>query len=119
MKIVIGIAALFILIGCSAEIERKPEPEGLIPKDKMVVVVREMVKLESFVQAKYVQVSTYHKAMVNSGDSLLLANKVTREQYEASIDYYGSRQTDLQEIYTEALEDLNQELSKLEMERNK
>ncbi len=114
MKIIIFIVTLLFLFGCSAKIKRKPEPKNLIPKDKMVIVVREMVKLESFIQRKYVQVSAYHKTMVKSGDSLLLANNVTREEYEASIDYYGSRQEELQEIYSEALEDLNEELGKLE-----
>lgn len=114
MRVIFGIAAVLFLIGCSSEIERRPEPENLIPKDKMIVVVREMVKLESHIQAKYTQVSTYNKVMVRSGDSLLQTFNLTKEKFESSLDYYGSRQELMEEIYTQALEDLNKELGELE-----
>jgi hypothetical protein len=116
MKIVLSIALLGLMMACSSELERVPAPDDLIPKSKMIVVVREMVKLESFIQTRYVQESVYYKMMIKSGDSLLAMNNVTRKQYEGSIDYYGSRQDEMKEIYSQALEGLNEELSSLESE---
>ncbi|MFT5777506.1 MAG: hypothetical protein ACI837_000441 [Crocinitomicaceae bacterium] len=116
MKFFVSIALISLLMGCSSEIARVPEPSDLIPKAKMIDVVREMVKLESFIQTRYVQEAVYHKVMMQSGDSLLKAHKVDRKQYEGSIDYYGSRQDEMQDIYAQALEDLNEELSALETE---
>lgn len=114
MKGFLGIMSLIFLMGCSSEIERKPEPKNLIPKSEMIVVIREMVKLESHIQAKYAQVSAYNKVMVQSGDSLLRSYDLTKERFESALDYYGSRQDLMEEIYTQALEDLNKELGELE-----
>jgi hypothetical protein len=113
MKYLFGITFLLILIGCSSEIERKPEPKNLIPKNEMIVVIREMVKLESHIQATYAEVAVYHKVMMQSGDSLLQSYDLTKKRFESSF-YYGSRQELMQEIYSQALEDLNKELGELE-----
>jgi hypothetical protein len=114
MKLLVGIALVLLAIGCSSEITRRPEPKNLIPKSEMILIVREMVKLESHIQAKYADVATYHKVMVQSGDSLLSSYNLTKGRFEASLDYYASRQELMEEIYAQALQDLNKELGELE-----
>ena len=111
-----AISLLIVIASCSRSIERIPEPKKLIPRDKMVTVVKEMMKLEAHIQATYGQVSMYHKVMVNSGDSLLSTYKLDRKTFEASLDYYGSRQDEMQDIYSESLEQMNEELGKLDSE---
>ncbi|MDG1330948.1 MAG: DUF4296 domain-containing protein [Crocinitomicaceae bacterium] len=113
---IVTISLLVLIASCSRTIERVPEPNGLIPKDKMVTVVKDMMILESHIQANYGQVGMYYKVMQRSGDSLLATFNLDRKTYEASIDYYGSRQDEMQEIYTESLEKMNEELGKLESE---
>ena len=80
----------------------------------MVRVLKEMMKLEAHIQANYGQVSTYYKVMQRSGDSLLTTFKLDRKSFEASMDYYGSRQDEMQAIYSESLEQMNAELGELE-----
>ena len=111
-----AISLLILIASCSRSIERVPAPKGLVPKDKMVRVVKDMMILESHIQANYGQVSMYYKVMEKSGDSLLETFGLDRETYEASIDYYGSRQDEMQAIYSESLEKMNEELGKLEAE---
>lgn len=112
-----AISLLILIASCSRSIERVPEPKGLIPKDKMITVVKDMMILESHIQSNYGQVSMYYKVMQRSGDSLLATFNLNRKSYEASIDYYGSRQDEMQEIYSESMELMNEELGKLESEQ--
>lgn len=109
-----SIVLIIVTLGCSRTIERVPEPENLIPRDKMVQVLKEMMKLEAHVQAQYGQVTTYYKVMRQSGDSLLGTFNLDHKTFESSMDYYGSRQTEMQEIYSETLEQLNAELGALQ-----
>ncbi len=109
-----GISLFILIASCTRTIDRVPEPENLIPRAKMITVLKEMMKLEAHVQTQYGQVSTYYKVMRQSGDSLLGSFKLDRKTYEASMDYYGSRQTEMQEIYSETLEKLNAELGALQ-----
>lgn len=116
MRLVAIIAFLLVIASCSRSIERVPKPDNLVPRDKMVTVLKEMMKLESHIQNQYGQVSVYHKVMVRSGDSLLSTFQLDRETYEASLDYYGSRQDEMRGIYSESLQQLNEELGNLESE---
>lgn len=109
------IVLVVLSIGCSRTIERVPEPNNLIPRDKMINVLKEMMKLEAHVQAQYGQVTTYYKVMRQSGDSLLGTFNLDRKTFESSMDYYGSRQIEMQEIYSETLEKLNAELGELQV----
>lgn len=108
------IAILLIVTSCTRSIERIPEPENLIPKNKMITVLKEMMKLEAHIQSNYGQVSTYYKVMERSGDSLLSTYKLNRETFESSMEYWGSRQDEMEEIYAKSLEQLNQELGALQ-----
>lgn len=108
------ISSLILIASCSRSIDRVPKPKNLIPKDKMVKVIKEMMILESHVQSNHGQVSVYYKVMQRSGDSLLATFDLDRKTYEASVDYYGSRQDEIQAIYSEALEQMNEDLGKLE-----
>lgn len=108
------ISLIVIISSCSRTIERIPEPKNLIPKEKMVTVLKEMMQLEAHVQSNYGQVSTYYKVMERSGDSLLASYKLNRETFESSMDYWGSRQDEMQTIYAEVLDQMNKELGELE-----
>jgi len=111
------IISLLFLVSCSEQIPRVEEPDNLIPREKMVPLLTELVKLEAYITDEYGNITQYHQVMVNTGDSLLKANGFTKDQFEASIEYYGSRQEEMQSIYSDVLEELNKELGELERER--
>lgn len=108
------VISLLILTSCSDGIPRIEEPDNLIPREKMVPLLTELVKLEAYITDEYGNIMKYHKVMTNTGDSLLNAKGYTVEQFEGSLDYYGSRQEDMQSIYSEVLEELNKELGELQ-----
>lgn len=112
---IVYISLLFIaLISCSYDIKNRTAPDDLIPRDKMVEIIKELVKIEAFVKIEYPAVTQFHKAIINSGDSLFKAHGVTHEEFDVSLDYYGFDQVEMKGIYSDALDQLNHELGQLE-----
>ena len=109
--------AMLILTSCSSGVPRIEKPDNLIPRDKMVPLLTELVKVEAYITDEYGSITEYHKVMVNSGDSLLKAKGFTKEQFEKSIEYYGSRQKEMMSIYTDVLERLNKDLGELQRKK--
>lgn len=112
------VISLLFLVSCSDGIPRIEEPDDLIPREKMVPLLTELVKLEAYITDEYGNITQYHKVMINSGDSLVKAHGFTKDQLEGSMDYYGSRQDEMQSIYKDVLEALNKELGELEKKNN-
>lgn len=108
------VIVLLVLSSCFEGLQRFPEPDDLIPREKMIEIMTDMIKLEGYVQDRWPGVNRYSKTMVRSGDSLLKTYGVTWEQYEASMNYYGSRQDEMQSMYSEVLENLGQEVGELQ-----
>lgn len=108
------IISLLLLTSCSDGIPRIKKPDNLIPREKMIPLLTELVKLEAYITDEYGNIVEYHKVMINTGDSLLEAKGYTKDQLESSLDYYGSRQEEMISIYTDVLDELNKELGELE-----
>ncbi len=114
MKQLLFIVLLATLASCFEGMQRIEAPKNLIGREKMIEVMTELVKLEGHIQDRWPGVNRFHKAMTNSGDSLFKAHNITFEQFDASMDYYGSRQKEMQDMYSEVLERLGQELGELQ-----
>lgn len=114
MKKIIAYCALFMLLGaCSDGLSGISKPNDLIPRDTMVLILKDMSLLESHVQTKYVHVSRFQETMKRSGKKLLDSYGVSHDRFNRSMDYYGSRQEQMQSIYTEILDSLNSESIKV------
>lgn len=116
MKFFSFIVLVLVLASCSDGVTRKPKPDNLIPREQMVEAMSELIKLESYIQGKYPSVAQYNKVMINSGDSLLGTFNINKDQFEASLEYYGSRQDVMKGIYDEILDGMNKELGQLNTE---
>lgn len=113
MKIILGLLGILLMFSCTDQIGAKPEPSNLIEKEKFVQIIKELSLVESHVQLKYGHVSRFQETMIMTGKAIFKEYKVTPKQFEMSMDYYASHQTQMQEIYAEVLELLNQESGKL------
>lgn len=102
-----------LLISCSEEIHRTPKPDNLIPVDTMVMVLRDLSVLESHIKNKYPQISQNYITMRKSGNILLKKYGLDTNRLDASMDYYGARQKEMQEIYSQVLDSVNRELTEL------
>ena len=98
-----------LLGACSDGLSGISKPNDLIPRDTMVMILKDMSLLESHVQAKYVHVSRFQETMKRSGKKLLDGYHVSHDRFDRSMDYYGSRQEEMQSIYSEILDSLNSE----------
>jgi len=104
-----------LMFGCSPGVARKDPPKDLIEKTKMIKVMTELMKLEGHANAKYVQVTKYYKLIETTADSLFEAEGITAKQFEDSYEYYASQQTELKQIYEKVLNNLNHELTDIEL----
>lgn len=111
MKILSILLCSVIFIACSSNVDGKAEPDNLIPRDSIVLILKDLIVIEAHVQTKYVHVSQYHKLMTKSGLEVLKKYHVSHDRFESSIDYYGSRQEMMQSIYAEILDSLNRQAS--------
>lgn len=114
MKLLSILSVFVILFSCTEGVPRLEEPKNLIPRDEMVSLLGELVKLEGHITQKHVRINQYHKVMTDTGDSLLTAKGYKKDQFEKSMDYYGSRQEEMLSIYDEVMNNLSEELARLE-----
>ncbi|OFZ21873.1 MAG: hypothetical protein A3D92_23055 [Bacteroidetes bacterium RIFCSPHIGHO2_02_FULL_44_7] len=114
MRNSLAITLFLLLVGCQNGVQGIAEPDDLIQREEMVDLLTELVKLEGAIEDRWPGVNRYHKSMILSGDSLLKAHHVSQEQFDASMDYYGSRQDVMKDLYSEVLERLGQELGELQ-----
>lgn len=113
MKLFCAVIAAGLLAGCSRSIDLPGKPADLVERDSMVVVLRELVVLESYLQTRYQNVNNYYKVMTASGKACLKKYHIQPDRFERSYNYYVTRQVELQGIYSEVLDSLNKDVSKL------
>lgn len=106
---------VLFFVSCSPGADRKEAPDNLIKKDKMVDVLTELMKLEGHASVQYIHVTQYEKLMTASADSLFKAKGISSKQFEESFDYYAHQQSDLAQIYEQVLDNLNHEMTDLEL----
>lgn len=119
MKLVALVLIIASLSACSRGLNRPDAPDDLIERDSMVVVMRELVVLESYLQNRYQHVNNYYKVMTLSGKKCLQKYHFTPDRFERSYDYYASRQEEMQSIYTEVMDSLTKEVNELTISHGK
>ncbi|MBI1838615.1 MAG: DUF4296 domain-containing protein [Flavobacteriia bacterium] len=108
----LGILFIFIISCTTTEIKRFPLPEHLISEKKMVLILKEMTVLEAYVQQKIPNLQQNYKVISKSGKLILKKYQVDEIVFENSMNYYGSRQEKMQEIYSKVLDLVNRDLAK-------
>jgi len=106
----IGVTSLIlILAACDFSSEMDEEiQEGIIPEDKMVVILADMQISEAYL-------SDIRKTSERLKDSTLLyykkvykKNKITKDQFEKSLFFYKTDLENLEQIYTKVVVRLNE-----------
>jgi hypothetical protein len=87
------------------------KPNDLIPRDTMVMLLKDLTLIESHIQNRYNSVDQYQETMILSGDAVLKKYSISRSRLDKSMDYYGSHQEVLNGIYSEILDSLNRDAS--------
>ena len=113
MRIITFISLILFFASCKTEVKRFDEPENLIPRDSMVLIMEELTVLESYISTKYPMMHVNEKVMRKSGDAILKKYHISFKRFDESVSYYGSRQDEMQSIYTEVQDSLNWKLNHL------
>lgn len=110
---------IFFLTACHSTVQRHPEPDNLIPKDKMIAFMSDLMKVEGHIQMRDISVTKYYKTAQKSGQRIFKKHNISESQFEESLKYYGTRQIEMEAIYDEILNQLNDELAELPTEEDK
>lgn len=113
MRFPLIVIAFVLLSGCISGIERPDAPDDLIERDSMVVILRDLVVVESYLQNRYQHVNNYYKVMTVSGKECLKKYDIQPDRFERSYNYYVSRQEELQRIYSEVIDSLTRKVNEL------
>jgi hypothetical protein len=109
---------LFLVIGNLVSCQSQPfeleEPNDLVPRDTMIMVLKDLSLIEAHLQTEYVQLSNYYRSLKLSGDAILQKYHLSTSRVEESLVYYGSNHTEMQEMYTEILDTLNVQAIKIQ-----
>jgi hypothetical protein len=116
MRKFLGIFLLVILQSCNSELHGLDKPDDLIPKDKMIVLMTDMLVLEGHIQTTYSTVNRYYKVMSASGRHYLKTKHISEKQYEDSFVYYTSKHEEYKLMLDKVMENLQKE--SIELQKN-
>jgi hypothetical protein len=116
MKLIYFFIILVGCFSCTESMNGFHKPKDIVPRDTTVMILKEISLVESYVQNKYSHVAVFKELMKNSGNEILKQFHVSRARFEKSIDFYASQQELMRSIYSEVLDSLNVEASKISEE---
>lgn len=117
MKGILFYFTLLILFNsCELKVKEISKPKDLIAKDTMVVILEEIMIVENYIQERYPNIYQFKESVKKSGDRILNKHHVSFKRFNESIDYYGSHQDMMKEIYNKVLEKMNGKLNRLQAE---
>ena len=118
MRYFLCLHIVLLFSSCQTDYYGNKRPSDLIPRDTFVLILEELSLVESHVQDTYTHVGVYKDLMKKSGESILDKYHVDPNRFERTMDYYGTRQEELQSIYSQVLDSLNKEASALPEEKS-
>jgi len=105
MKVTICIFSLLIIFGCTQKVETLiTPPENLIQQDKMVDIIVDLLIMDVTLGRKQKKKSKdldFSKYYLHN--SILEKYDITREDFEASFNYYAQHLKMMDAIYAEAI----------------
>lgn len=109
------LAGLLMGIGasCTPSLETPDAPDDLISGDSMVVVLKELMVIESYIQTRFQRVDGYYKVMTSSGKACLESYHISPDRFDRSYSWYVTEQEQLRQIYVQVREELTREVNKL------
>ena len=106
---------MFLFFSCSStgDSDANQKPKDLIPKNKMAIILKDLMLVESHFQIKYGSMPNYKEALLVSSDSLFKSHGVNEKQFDSSYNYYMTQSGELHYIYKQILDTLNVDYAKV------
>ncbi len=110
--IVLGLA--FILFSCE---EEENVPDYLLEEAKFIEVLTDLQKAESIVRLGYNRYSDSIYLNDSVYSALFRSQKISRADFDSSMNYYLDRPEQLENIYKQVIESLSKESAELKAKR--
>ena len=91
------------------------KPKDLIPKEKMSLILRDMVVLEATFNTRLIRLTDKDERMIRYNDEILNQHQVSKQAFDDSYEYYLDHEEDFEAIMELVFEELN----KMETEASK
>jgi len=117
MKIIITFLISAIIFSCSIEINRPSKPAGLIPKDTMILLLKDLSIIETHINQKQPIINFHAISMRKSGLVILDKYNVDTLRFSNSYDYYAGNQKAMEAINSAIIDSVNRELTFLKSSR--
>jgi hypothetical protein len=85
----------------------KDKPKDLIPKEKMSLILTDMVLLEATYNTRLIRLTDKDERMVDYNEEILDQHQVSKEAFDDSYDYYLAHEEDFEAIMELVFEELN------------
>lgn len=93
----------------------KDKPKDLIPKEKMSLILKDMVVLEATFNTRLIRLTDKDERMIRYNDEILNQHQVSKQAFDDSYEYYLDHEEDFEAIMELVFEELN----KMETEASK
>ncbi|MBD2769995.1 DUF4296 domain-containing protein [Hymenobacter sp. BT664] len=108
------LAPLLLVVPACERPEEPPQPEELLPKEKMIPILADLQVLEARVENSHLRPDSAQALFQAQQKSLFWQQSITDSAFHRSYRYYGMHGKDLEEIYQVVIDTLNQRAAKLE-----
>lgn len=99
---------VLLLVGVFACQEGDPSSEEIIPEGEFVELMVEIQLIEAYCQNRYVDPKKFDELLHRSVDSILVTEGYSKEQFEASFDFYSRKPEKMFRVYESVLEKINE-----------
>ena len=106
------ISLLLLASSCS---ESKDKPKDLIQKEKMSLILKDMVLLEATFNTRLIRLEDKDERMIKYNEEILNKHQVSKQAFDDSYEYYLDHKEDFEDIMELVFEELN----KMETEASK
>jgi hypothetical protein len=108
---------ILLITSCDEKITRGVMPHNLIPKDTMVLVLKDLSILEAHAKLKDPNVLSNYKTMRKSGKIILDKFHLDTARFDQSMKYYSARQKVMQGLFSQVLDSVNRELTEMQTKK--
>lgn len=110
MRSLLFLSLIFVFFSCGQSEEL---PEDVMNEKEFISVMVQIQLMESYCQDHFVRPDHYRDVLDRSVDSLLHARGFSKEEYEASFEYYSHDPEKMFKIYEAVLDSMNQMVVKV------
>jgi hypothetical protein len=108
MKLSIVLFCLTFLLACQSQTTKSPDQ--LIEKEKMSLVLEDVLLMESYFQSKHGIPGIYKEALDESLNRVFKKHHITKKQFKESYVYYASQPEEFKELNTSIMDRLSRKI---------